>query len=1370
MRVSIPRLPATYLSTLALFLGTESVLAQSFRSGSFLSVTPSAAVPVGGTFTLRASITVAPNRIASVSWIRNGAVFFVDNTVHGSTSAVLVDRTVLGAVLGDGGEYRARYEADDGVPVESNGITIVVQAPAAITASPPPRQTIPIGGTASIGITATGSSLRYQWRRNGVALGGQNSPLLTLGPASESDEGSYDCQVSNDVSSVVSGRVIVSVVTPPRIDVQPAIAAAMPDRQAAFSVTASGTAPLSYRWMKDGVLLSGAHYHDVTASKMYINAVQLSDEGEYSVQVSNAQGLVLSAPARLMVGPAIVTQPVSFSIVEEGAPLSLSCAATGSSPLQYQWHRNGIPIPGETSRTLVVGAVRPGQEGEYSATVANAAGSIRTAVGSVVVNPKQTPPTLVASPVGTNVVFGQHATLAASIQGARPMAFQWLRSTGSVSGPYLPVEGANLPELNVASVASSDEGYYVLESSNPLGTLRTQPVRMGILDGPVIVSQSAGIDAAPGTSVRFSVLVAGKPPIALQWFRNGQPIEGQTKPELVLEAIGFELSGSRITAKASSLTGNAETQPAILRVSAAFADVGSEVFTASMGSALAPRLIDSRGNVVCAVDGTNFVAFSAGGGQVYAGAGSPMAILPDGDLLSVEKSSRLDRWREGALVAARDVVPQGEDDSFAIKNLCVKSDSSIVVFGERDTHPRIEVSGNSRRAYSKGPFPLGYEIRAFGAPTSAFETNIWLGGAPKGLELYSNADLPYQHGSARGALSHDDTIFEFNEAVNYNSNYIPKMAGCRAFNPDLSEFWSFHENDYDPSVWSVGTGLESLVVTEDSKVFVGRLGYYSITGKRTYALDQFGVEQGGVDAGVSAAVRIGTIAGAPVVGADGCWIFGGAGHVTCIGPDGHVRWSVVPPDVNAQDVVSTPALAADGTIYVLGRFSLFAFDANGNPKWSFKTRKPVFGYPVIGDDGVVYFGAGNELHAVKGASPLAATAWPSYGANPRGTFRSTHPPRITNSLADLTLLSGAEMSVTARVTGTPPILLQWEFGGQPIPNATNATLRATVKSGNAGLYTLHARNPDTGIGTRSEFTLVVRPATPSVSWSLPRAKNYGTPLDHGDLSASSGAVGHFEYDPPAGFVLPAGTNILTARFVPDDPANVAAVSLTNTLVINRATPDVSWGPIATSTYPAPLDTGAFVVSASVPGSFVFDAAVGDVPDAGTRAIRCDFYPDDVRNWKAITLTNTILVLQASPPVTWDPPATVDAGIPLGPEVFAASSPVQGRFVFEPVPGTRLAEGSQLLRSTFQPSDANYHPVTIQRSVEAVLRASLSVSMGDGGVVLLSWDGKGLPWVLQTSGGRMSSWVSVTNGIVPAGTQRFVVRVPRAGGELFRLVR
>src|SRR3989475_755271 len=86
-------------------------------------------------------------------------------------------------------------------------------------------------------------------------------------------------------------------------------------QSATFSVAASGTAPLSYQWRKDGTAISGA-----TSASYTTLATTTADNGaQFTVVVSNIAGSVTSNAATLTVNaavvpPSITTQPTSQTV------------------------------------------------------------------------------------------------------------------------------------------------------------------------------------------------------------------------------------------------------------------------------------------------------------------------------------------------------------------------------------------------------------------------------------------------------------------------------------------------------------------------------------------------------------------------------------------------------------------------------------------------------------------------------------------------------------------------------------------------------------------------------------------------------------------------------------------------------------------------------------------------------------------------------------------------------------------------------------------------------------------------------------------------------------------------------------------------
>ena len=98
----------------------------------------------------------------------------------------------------------------------------------------------------------------------------------------------------------------VTTCTAPSITSQPSSATKVVGELVTFSVTASGTAPLSYQWRKGGGNISGE-----TSSSYTINSVVMSDAGSYDVVVTNSCDSATSNAATLTVDKASSTTTVT---------------------------------------------------------------------------------------------------------------------------------------------------------------------------------------------------------------------------------------------------------------------------------------------------------------------------------------------------------------------------------------------------------------------------------------------------------------------------------------------------------------------------------------------------------------------------------------------------------------------------------------------------------------------------------------------------------------------------------------------------------------------------------------------------------------------------------------------------------------------------------------------------------------------------------------------------------------------------------------------------------------------------------------------------------------------------------------------------
>src|SRR5690606_29682963 len=80
-------------------------------------------------------------------------------------------------------------------------------------------------------------------------------------------------------------------------------------QNATFTVTASGSVPLSYQWPFNDVDLSdGGQFSGVHTASLTVTSVALGNEGNYSCVVSNSAGSAESNPAALTFSYIPVTQ------------------------------------------------------------------------------------------------------------------------------------------------------------------------------------------------------------------------------------------------------------------------------------------------------------------------------------------------------------------------------------------------------------------------------------------------------------------------------------------------------------------------------------------------------------------------------------------------------------------------------------------------------------------------------------------------------------------------------------------------------------------------------------------------------------------------------------------------------------------------------------------------------------------------------------------------------------------------------------------------------------------------------------------------------------------------------------------------------
>ena len=259
---------------------------------------------------------------------------------------------------------------------------VTIRAMPSISQQPTNGQAFPVGTTASLTVGAVGdASLSYQWRSSTSPATLGTDPTLSFPLAQTNNSGSYFVIVTNSSGAVTSSPASLTIYQAAGIVTQPAGKTVANGAPAMFNVAASGFPTLSYQWKLSGTDLPGA-----TATNLTINAVHLSDLGDYVVLVSNAYSSAQSLPATLSMSPSIIT-PFTGATGIQGQGSVLSVGAIGSGTLTYQWYKDGVAISGATNTTYSLPTLQQTDAGQYSVTVNSGFGSTTNSPAQVVVYP-----------------------------------------------------------------------------------------------------------------------------------------------------------------------------------------------------------------------------------------------------------------------------------------------------------------------------------------------------------------------------------------------------------------------------------------------------------------------------------------------------------------------------------------------------------------------------------------------------------------------------------------------------------------------------------------------------------------------------------------------------------------------------------------------------------------------------------------------------------------------------------------------------------------------------------------------------------------------------------------------------------------------
>lgn len=266
-------------------------------------------------------------------WLCNGTNLSTGGNVSGTATNTL---TITSVTTNNSGSYQLVASNSTGFVISGAAVLNVGFAPAVSVA--PTNVTLLAGSNAVFTATPGGSTpFGYQWKKNGAnfagaGITGTNASVLTLSSVTTNNTGNYTVVVTNLFGSITSSVATLTVVLPPSITKSSLTNRTLQcgSNNVTFTLTTTGTPPLSYQWSLDGMPVLDATNTSFSLTNLHLpnHTVGLLITNAYGSLSSNAVLTVQDTipPVIRLNGTNPMFLQVDSAFVDPGATATDLCA------------------------------------------------------------------------------------------------------------------------------------------------------------------------------------------------------------------------------------------------------------------------------------------------------------------------------------------------------------------------------------------------------------------------------------------------------------------------------------------------------------------------------------------------------------------------------------------------------------------------------------------------------------------------------------------------------------------------------------------------------------------------------------------------------------------------------------------------------------------------------------------------------------------------------------------------------------------------------------------------------------------------------------------------------------------------------------
>ncbi|KAL3885229.1 hypothetical protein ACJMK2_025317 [Sinanodonta woodiana] len=518
---------------------------------------------------IRVNCTVTSAESVTVTWYVNNTVLPNAVTSPGSRfswqNSLVPSLTISRAVVSDTGVYRCQAQNSYGTGSDTVQLTVegdgassafvqgIGNAPSITVASTCYRAnvstTVTLDCTYSSGL---GLLQRVCWFFNGKLIvfsnnfhyvnGDASKPALTISGVTPSDEGTYQCELTNSAGTTNSSFITLDVLleSPPVITVSQQSYQVDEGKSVTLNIIVNSAATVSWTRNLNSITPGQNGYNSFSANSpnLVILNASVSHAGTYIFTASNTGGSSQSPPISLSVTAipvvTVLPKPVTGYV---GQSVTIYCTltqVTSISDITIAWYRNNIAISkgstyswsDTTTPNLQILNLDANQHpGTYRCTARSSAGTGYDETTLSVFDK----PTVNAPTTSVNGNAGSTITLQATVTGSLITSVMW-----SGNGISLTNDGVNgrfswtnqiatgPVDLTIRNLALNDTGTYICTVRNGAGSNELM-IRLTVNAVPVVTVSPKPVIGYVGQNVTINCLITqviSISSITIAWFRN----------------------------------------------------------------------------------------------------------------------------------------------------------------------------------------------------------------------------------------------------------------------------------------------------------------------------------------------------------------------------------------------------------------------------------------------------------------------------------------------------------------------------------------------------------------------------------------------------------------------------------------------------------------------------------------------------------------------------------------------------------------------------------------------------------------------------------------------------------------------------------